>query len=216
MIIECSSCGSKYKYDESKLVGSVSKKVKCPKCKGVIEVKNPDMQASEESQAVGASMDRTYSSVPGAQPVAKPETAANPLDNTGGDPTKTAKVKREMIMGNSGPAKQEKEDESLSLPEYRKYSLAVIQGANSGEIFQISKPKMVIGRSDSDIVIKDLESSRQHAQLEVMGDRVILRDLNSTNGTWVDDERIANQTLENHSEFRIGTTVLMLIITELD
>src|SRR4026208_1452848 len=44
MIISCTSCGSKYKYDEAKLEGVLSKKVKCPKCKTVIEVFNPMAQ----------------------------------------------------------------------------------------------------------------------------------------------------------------------------
>ena len=49
-----------------------------------------------------------------------------------------------------------------------------------------------------------------------MGDRVILRDLNSTNGTYVNEQKISTTTLENHSEFRIGTTIFMLIITEVE
>ena len=46
MIIECTTCGSKYKYDESKLAGADSKKLKCPKCKGVIEVVNQNVRAA--------------------------------------------------------------------------------------------------------------------------------------------------------------------------
>jgi pSer/pThr/pTyr-binding forkhead associated (FHA) protein len=49
-----------------------------------------------------------------------------------------------------------------------------------------------------------------------MGDRVILRDLNSTNGTFVNEQRITTMNLENQQEFRIGTTVFMLIITDLE
>src|SRR3989304_10073904 len=102
------------------------------------------------------------------------------------------------------------------LPEGRRVSLAVIQGANSGEIFQISKPQMIIGRTEGDISVPDIEASRQHAQIEVFGERVVLRDLNSTNGTYVDEEKIGATNLENHSEFRIGSTIFMLIITDQD
>ena len=108
-------------------------------------------------------------------------------------------------------------EESLrKLPESRRFSLAVIQGANSGEIFQISKPQMIIGRTEGDIIVPDIEASRQHAQIEVFGERVVLRDLNSTNGTYVDEEKIGATNLENHSEFRIGSTIFMLIITDQD
>ena len=107
-------------------------------------------------------------------------------------------------------------DPGAKLPEYRRYSIAVIQGNNSGEIYQITRPKTLIGRSDADIVIPDLEASRQHAQIDILGERAILRDLNSTNGTFVDDEKINIANLDNQSEFRIGTTVLMFIVTDLE
>jgi S-DNA-T family DNA segregation ATPase FtsK/SpoIIIE len=72
----------------------------------------------------------------------------------------------------------------------------------------------VLGRADSDIVLDDPESSRQHATLEILGSRVVVTDLNSTNGTFVQGERIQNAELENHNEFRIGEHVLMLIVTD--
>ena len=42
------------------------------------------------------------------------------------------------------------------------------------------------------------------------------RDLGSTNGTFVGGKRIDEDELENHSEFRVGEHVLMLIITSLE
>jgi pSer/pThr/pTyr-binding forkhead associated (FHA) protein len=44
----------------------------------------------------------------------------------------------------------------------------------------------------------------------------VLHDLNSTNGTFVDEQKITSVTLENHSEFRIGSTTFMLIITDVE
>src|SRR5438045_784511 len=57
---------------------------------------------------------------------------------------------------------------------------------------------------------------RPHGVLEVIGDHAILRDLGSTNGTFVDLERIEQQVLNNHMEFRIGSHVLMFIVTEVE
>lgn len=105
--------------------------------------------------------------------------------------------------------------ELLKLPVDKKLSLAVIQGSQVGEVYKISKPRIVIGRSDADFIIKDLEASRQHAAIEVIGDRVLLRDLGSTNGTFIDEKPITTAYLDNQSEFRIGTTVFILIITEI-
>jgi predicted Zn finger-like uncharacterized protein len=226
MIISCTSCGTKYKYDEAKLEGVISKKVRCPKCKTVIEVFNPLTQAKSKpafNYAEVDSLEQTHSAVPkkagvpaaatteeaGASKIAtKPTTSDEELAGP-----RTAAVNRESALAEVIAPEN---DEYLRLPEYRRFSLAVIQGFNAGEIFPINKVKMLIGRSDSDIIVKDLEASRQHARIDIMGDRVILRDLNSTNGTFVNEQRITTVNLENQQEFRIGTTVFMLIITELD
>jgi len=72
-----------------------------------------------------------------------------------------------------------------------------------------------IGRASADVTINDTEASRQHASIEVRDDLVLLEDLKSTNGTLVDGEKITDATvLQDKSEFRIGATVLMLIVTE--
>ena len=104
----------------------------------------------------------------------------------------------------------------LELPKDKRYSLAVIQGAATGQIYQITKTRTTMGRSGADINLDDPEASRQHAMLEVIGDHAIVRDLGSTNGTFVDLERIEQQVLNNHMEFRIGSHVLMFIVTDVE
>jgi hypothetical protein len=99
----------------------------------------------------------------------------------------------------------------LRLPADQRLSLACISGPDSGRIFEIEKPRVVIGRANADIVIADIQCSRQHAALEVMDEHVFVVDLNSTNGTYVNDQRVTRSELENRSEFEIGTTTLMLI-----
>jgi pSer/pThr/pTyr-binding forkhead associated (FHA) protein len=42
----------------------------------------------------------------------------------------------------------------------------------------------------------------------------VLRDLGSTNGTFVGEERINEKEMENHAEFRIGRTRFMLILAD--
>ncbi len=202
MIIECTTCGSKYKYDESKLAGADSKKLKCPKCKGVIEVVNQNVRAAAALRDPDPDnkWEQTFTAV---NPASQSE-AHNPADTAASsEPAKTSKLRKEMLEG-------------LKLPETRKLSLALISGNNAGEIYQISKPRMVIGRGEADILIQDLEASRTHAEIDVIGDRVVLHDLNSTNGTFVDEQKITSVSLENHNEFRIGSTVFMLIITDVE
>ena len=64
---------------------------------------------------------------------------------------------------------------------------------------------LTIGRSnDNEIVINHEKVSRQHARIERRGESYWLRDLKSTNGTWVGERRIEDQTLQNGDSFRIG------------
>ena len=203
MIIACPSCGAKYKFDDTKLQGVSSKKLKCPKCKGIIVVSAHPVAAPDKP---GLSREKTFKSSLTADDLMRP------VDND--EPPSTAQVKRESVM--DALAARAANDPNQKLPESRRYSLAVIQGNNSGEIYQITRIKTLIGRSDADIVIPDLEASRQHAQIDIMGERALLRDLNSTNGTFVDDAKITISNLDNQSEFRIGTTVLMFIVTDLE
>jgi predicted Zn finger-like uncharacterized protein len=103
--------------------------------------------------------------------------------------------------------------ETLKLPPDLKLSLAVIAGPDAGRIFLIEKPRVVIGREDVDLVLDDPEISRQHAAIEVAGDRITVVDLGSSNGTLIGEEQIAEAPLENQGEFTIGGSTLMLIVT---
>jgi len=193
------------------LEGVVSKKVKCPKCKTIIEIFNPLAQPNpKRSYPEIDPLEETHQTGKSRLPT-RPSLKTQPMEEE--DAPKTAQVDREAAIAQAmaGPG-----DEYVKMSENHRFSLAVIQGFNAGEIYSINKPKMLIGRSDADIIVKDLEASRQHARLDVLGDRVILRDLNSTNGTFVNEQRISTVNLENQQEFRIGTTIFMLIITDLE
>ncbi len=106
------------------------------------------------------------------------------------------------------------EADLLALPEGKRVSVAVLQGADSGTIFPVERPVVVIGRADADLVLSDSEVSRRHARLEFKGLTIQLRDLKSTNGTYVNEQRISLTTLSNQSEFRVGSSTLMLIVTD--
>jgi pSer/pThr/pTyr-binding forkhead associated (FHA) protein len=67
--------------------------------------------------------------------------------------------------------------------------------------------ELVIGRQDTDIVVEDPEVSRRHAVLRRSGDSVVIEDLNSTNGTFVNRERIRTPiTVHPGDELRVGGT----------
>ena len=68
MIIACSSCGSRYKFDEAKLGDRPKAKTKCAKCGAAIEIENPLL----------AAMTLPPSFVPASPPPAAPAYPAEP------------------------------------------------------------------------------------------------------------------------------------------
>jgi hypothetical protein len=96
------------------------------------------------------------------------------------------------------------EDDGLKLPAEGVFVLAITSGPASGEVFRLGKPRVVIGRKGADIPLNDPEISRHHCLLEVRDKFIDLKDLNSTNGTFYDEERVRAAMLQDGSEFRIG------------
>ena len=105
------------------------------------------------------------------------------------------------------------ETSSLRLPAGKAIALSVIAGPARGLVYPVEKPRIVVGRADADIVINDREISRWHCAIEIKGDVIGLRDLESTNGTYFADERVRVAELKHLSEFRIGTSVILVSVT---
>jgi predicted component of type VI protein secretion system len=81
------------------------------------------------------------------------------------------------------------------------YRLVVRQGPIPGQIFDLNKNEISIGRDiANDFVINDAEVSRKHARLIMEGDRYKIEDLNSTNGTYIDGQRLIGPHLMSIGE----------------
>jgi pSer/pThr/pTyr-binding forkhead associated (FHA) protein len=77
-------------------------------------------------------------------------------------------------------------------------------GAASGRRVEVTGP-MVIGREEADITVEDQEISRRHAEVRPSGDAIEIEDLGSTNGTFVNEERITGpRTLAAGDVVRVG------------
>jgi hypothetical protein len=87
--------------------------------------------------------------------------------------------------------------------------LVVKTGALAGRRVAVDK-EITLGREDTDLVFEDDgEVSRRHAVLRAAGGRVEIEDLGSTNGTFVNDNRITGPTvLSSGDKVRVGQTTL--------
>lgn len=101
----------------------------------------------------------------------------------------------------------------LLIPQDREFSLRVLEGKEQGTVYPVNKPRLLIGRGKADVIIDDALVSRVHCAIEISADEVVLRDLESTNGTLVDGKPIQAAPLSNGSTFKIGAHVFQLVIT---
>lgn len=193
IIIECPSCHSKYQYDEERFERKPSKKIKCARCQQIFEIHNPAF--APKSEAAVTQTDSTFAS----KPAARPE-----QDTTAQAPLPTASTR------DTG-----KQESAPQLPAGKRLSLAILDGPDAGSVFRIEKPRVTIGRSNADLTLNDTEASRQHAALEIRDGTFTIADLGSTNGTLVDGTRIDGTVeIQDKSEFQVGGTTLMLIVTD--
>lgn len=209
MIIECTNCHAKYQYDEERFERKPSKKIKCAKCSTVFEIHNPAFAAKPEPVAAQPA--------PTAARTSAPATPSHP-DEDAHDRTVIGRSKKPEVTAQAPVPEQRqtgRQSLPLVLPPGKRLSLAIIDGPDAGSVFRLEKPRVTIGRSNADLTLNDTEASRQHAAVEVHDLVFLLNDLGSTNGTMVDGHRISEPTeLQNQSEFQVGGTTLMLIVTE--
>ena len=72
-----------------------------------------------------------------------------------------------------------------------------------------SDPQITIGREGSDIVLENPQVSRNHATIDRAGSQHVLRDAGSTNGTFVNGQRISQHTLAPGDVIQIGAFKLV-------
>jgi signal transduction histidine kinase len=89
-------------------------------------------------------------------------------------------------------------------------SLFVIQGRDQGSRFRLEDAIVTIGRgSGSTVQLHDTEVSREHAELRQRGEAYFVRDLGSSNGTYVNREPVKEQELASGDQLQLGRTLLL-------
>ncbi len=94
----------------------------------------------------------------------------------------------------------------------REACLVVINGADLGKKYVLAQTSTVIGRSSKvDIQVDEESISRSHAVIDNYGDTVLARDLESTNGTYVNDLPVREKRLVDGDQIKIGRTIFKFL-----
>lgn len=99
-------------------------------------------------------------------------------------------------------------DPGLKLPANKNVVLSILSGPSKGQSHTLTKPRVVMGRKGADVALSDPEISRHHCLLEVRDTYINLKDMDSTNGTFFEEERVRAAMLSDGAEFRIGNSMI--------
>ncbi|HJV49007.1 MAG TPA: FHA domain-containing protein [Geothrix sp.] len=202
MIVVCPACQARFQYDDSRFGAVRVKRFKCPKCSHIFDVMNPALVPD----------------TPREPPVTVPVPIAHDLPPSEPTPPApipaaqtTARRDREAMLVAAGL-------QVPGMPPGLKFSLAFLSGPQASTVKVIENPQTVIGREEGDVVTLDPETSRRHALLEIHRDGTVwISDQQSTNGTFVNGERITEAVqLFSQQEFTCGNSTFMLLVRNTD
>jgi len=99
---------------------------------------------------------------------------------------------------------------SFTEPKRDKPYLIVLAGSAMGVMHLLEKEVTVIGRGEkADLRLVDDGISREHSRVVLKGERVLVEDMGSTNGTYCNGIRLASQVLAEGDKIMIGTGTIL-------
>ena len=99
-----------------------------------------------------------------------------------------------------------------------KFHLIMRSGPEPGKAYELTNSEIYIGRDiHNDVVINDAEVSRKHARMEIQAGGYVLEDLGSTNGTFVNGQRLMGpHVLRPNELIMLGENVSLVFETRYD
>jgi signal transduction histidine kinase len=86
----------------------------------------------------------------------------------------------------------------------------VLQGPDKGRRFELPDSPALVGRDSRQLPLTDNTVSRRHAELMPNDEHWVLRDLGSSNGTYINGQRVTNRyTLKLGDQIRVGRTLMV-------
>lgn len=101
----------------------------------------------------------------------------------------------------------------LKVPPRVQVILEIVEGPEKGRVVTFTRGEVTIGRYGTDVVVKDSDISRAHATIYVFGqDQIFIRDLKSTNGTFVNGVRVRFSKVQSGDTVVVGRSLIHLIV----
>jgi pSer/pThr/pTyr-binding forkhead associated (FHA) protein len=102
----------------------------------------------------------------------------------------------------------------VAAPSETAWALRFISGKYQGGEFPLKMNRQVIiGRSSElDMVLVEDMVSRKHAKISIGPGKIVIEDLGSTNGTFVNGEKVRQARLKEGDRILIGTSILKLVV----
>jgi hypothetical protein len=89
--------------------------------------------------------------------------------------------------------------------------LVLLSEGFTGRSYDLKVDKTTVGRvSDNTFEIPESSVSSHHAEILLRGNEIVIRDLNSTNGTFINGERITEAVLQPGQVLRLGSVEMRL------
>src|SRR5689334_7209605 len=93
--------------------------------------------------------------------------------------------------------------------------LVAVSGPSAGRAFTVTRATATVDRHPTnDFVVEDMRVSGTHLELSRQGDRVRVRDVGSTNGTWIGAHRVVDMELALGGEVTIRVSLLRLEVDQ--
>lgn len=97
----------------------------------------------------------------------------------------------------------------VSTSKQKRAYLFFLSGPLLGKLFPLNDGITIVGRApDADIVVNDSRISRNHVQITVDGENVTIEDLGSTNGTFVNGQRVKDFLLKGDDKIQISPATI--------
>jgi len=102
-----------------------------------------------------------------------------------------------------------------NLPQNIRAVLVVLEGKEAGVRYELARDYMEIGRgSDVDIRIPRQDISRKHCLIFFKNNRFFVRDLESTNGTFLNGAKVDEKALNHGDKLQLGESTFLFLIEE--